>query len=122
MICSFSKITLTNKQFFLGPKKTIINVSSNVQIRQFKNFKRTFLSMSKKNNIEKSEGKIEGKTPLAFFQEIKDEIEMVEWPTIDRLLKQFVIVVISLVFSALLIFSVDGLFATISKTLFEGKS
>ena len=74
------------------------------------------LSSKEKNESESQENSI-----LAFFQEVKDEIKMVEWPTIDRLSKQFVIVVISLVFSSILIFSVDGLFATMSKYLFEGK-
>ncbi|ABW98165.1 secE (nucleomorph) [Hemiselmis andersenii] len=57
---------------------------------------------------------------LDFFQEVKDEIKMIEWPTFDRVLKQFVIVLISLVFSALFIFSIDGLFAAGNKILFEG--
>jgi len=89
-----------------------------------KNHNRLGLS-HKENKIlcskEKNETKSEENSILAFFQEVKDEVNMVEWPTIDRLSKQFVIVVISLVFSSILIFSVDGLFATMSKYLFEGK-
>ena len=47
---------------------------------------------------------------------------MVEWPSVEKLFKQFVIVVISLVVSAFLIFSVDGIFASLSQFLFEGKA
>ena len=74
------------------------------------------LMFKKEENLDKSKMNI-----LDFLQDVKDEIKMVEWPTIDRLSKQFVIVVMSLVFSALFIFSIDGLFASASKYLFEGK-
>jgi len=57
---------------------------------------------------------------LTFLQEIIFEMKMIEWPSIDRLFKQFVIVVISLVFSAIFIYSVDGVFTSLSKILFEG--
>nr|UXY87853.1 preprotein translocase secE subunit [Cryptomonas curvata] len=57
----------------------------------------------------------------SFWKEITEEIKMIEWPSVDRLFKQFVIVVISLVLSAFVIYSVDGLFAWGSKILFEGK-
>jgi preprotein translocase SecE subunit len=58
---------------------------------------------------------------LNFFLEVKNEINMIEWPTFDKLFKQFVIVVMSLVLSALLIYSIDGFFAFLSQILFEGK-
>mmetsp|Transcript_1000 Transcript_1000/g.2178 ORF Transcript_1000/g.2178 Transcript_1000/m.2178 type:complete len:84 (-) Transcript_1000:192-443(-) len=75
-----------------------------------------------KNNSSKEDSVVLEKqlSVLDFFQEVKDEIKMIEWPTLDRVLKQFVIVVISLVFSALFIFSIDGLFAAGNKILFEG--
>lgn len=57
---------------------------------------------------------------LNFVNEITAEMKMIEWPSLDRLFKQFVIVVISLVFSAVFIYSVDGVFASLSKFLFEG--
>ena len=47
-------------------------------------------------------------------------MKMIEWPSLDRLFKQFVIVVISLVFSAVFIYAIDGIFASLSKFLFEG--
>lgn len=57
---------------------------------------------------------------LKFINDITNEMKMIEWPSLDRLFKQFVIVVISLVFSAVFIYSVDGVFASLSKFLFEG--
>mmetsp|Transcript_19111 Transcript_19111/g.38993 ORF Transcript_19111/g.38993 Transcript_19111/m.38993 type:complete len:135 (-) Transcript_19111:1190-1594(-) len=57
-----------------------------------------------------------------FIKEVAEETRMVEWPSLDRLFKQFVIVVISLVLSAFVIYSVDGIFASISQFLFEGKN
>merc|ERR1711865_440947 len=59
-------------------------------------------------------------TTVSFIKEITTEMKMIEWPSVDRLFKQFVIVVISLVFSAIFIYSVDGVFASLSKLLFEG--
>jgi|Transcript_43418 preprotein translocase SecE subunit len=76
--------------------------------------------------LEKNQEKISYKkdendeNTLTFIQEITSEMKMIEWPSIDRLFKQFVIVVISLVFSAIFIYSVDGVFASLSKLLFEG--
>ena len=57
---------------------------------------------------------------LFFIKEISTEMKMIEWPSLDRLFKQFVIVVISLVFSAVFIYAIDGIFASLSKFFFEG--
>mmetsp|Transcript_3064 Transcript_3064/g.7176 ORF Transcript_3064/g.7176 Transcript_3064/m.7176 type:complete len:128 (-) Transcript_3064:102-485(-) len=59
---------------------------------------------------------------FSFIKEVAEETRMVEWPSLERLFKQFVIVVISLVISAFIIYSVDGFFASLSQFLFEGKS
>mmetsp|Transcript_48939 Transcript_48939/g.76363 ORF Transcript_48939/g.76363 Transcript_48939/m.76363 type:complete len:132 (+) Transcript_48939:2679-3074(+) len=69
------------------------------------------------NTFDESKG-----NPFAFFFEVIEETKMIEWPTANRLFKQFVIVVISLVISAFLIYSIDGVFASLSKSLFEGKN
>jgi len=79
-----------------------------------------------KNSIIKMVNEKEEKSsedfPVSFLKEIIDETKMVEWPSVEKLFKQFVIVVISLVVSAFLIFSVDGIFASLSQFLFEGKA
>jgi preprotein translocase SecE subunit len=75
-------------------------------------------SDEKNQNIEK-EGEND-QSIFSFFKETLTEMNMIEWPSLDRLFKQFVIVVISLVFSAVFIYSVDGIFASMSKFLFEG--
>jgi preprotein translocase SecE subunit len=76
----------------------------------------------KKNEIGYNENKpIENEdNALSFIKEISTEMKMIEWPSLDRLFKQFVIVVISLVFSAVFIYAIDGIFASLSKFLFEG--
>mmetsp|Transcript_21578 Transcript_21578/g.54454 ORF Transcript_21578/g.54454 Transcript_21578/m.54454 type:complete len:122 (+) Transcript_21578:763-1128(+) len=92
--------------------------SPNLVFFSKKNKQARFSPIKMQKNEEESSGN--KSTILDFFQEVKDEIKMIEWPALDRVLKQFVIVVISLVFSALFIFSIDGLFAAGNKILFEG--
>ena len=73
-----------------------------------------------KNELEKEKNGDNDENILNFFKEITVEMRMIEWPSLDRLFKQFVIVVISLVFTFVFIYSVDGIFASLSKYLFEG--
>ena len=75
-----------------------------------------------KNEVSYNENKqVENKdNALSFIKEISTEMKMIEWPSLDRLFKQFVIVVISLVFSAVFIYAIDGIFASLSKFFFEG--
>lgn len=73
-----------------------------------------------KNDLEKEKNEDNDENILNFFKEITNEMKMIEWPSLDRLFKQFVIVVISLVFTFVFIYSVDGIFASLSKYLFEG--
>ena len=79
-------------------------------------------NLEKKSETSYDEDKpVENKeNSLSFFKEITTEMKMIEWPSVDRLFKQFVIVVISLVFSAVFIYAIDGIFASLSKFLFEG--
>ena len=103
-----------------------INIRKNILIQKNQDLK-YFKKYSKKSNEgfkmddqNKNDKKIF--MPFIFFKEIIEETQMVEWPSKERLFKQFVIVVISLVISALLVFSVDGIFASLSQFLFEGKN
>lgn len=87
--------------------------------------KSTINSFCKENSSEETTENLENKEEskkdiFFFFKETVSELNMIEWPSLDRLFKQFVIVVISLVFSAIFIYSVDGIFASMSKFLFEG--
>ena len=78
-------------------------------------------SEKKDGNTNDEDKSVENKEDsLSFFKEITTEMKMIEWPSLDRLFKQFVIVVISLVFSAVFIYAIDGIFASLSKFLFEG--
>jgi preprotein translocase SecE subunit len=89
------------------------------------NYKKNFKLLCKSDKVEETieiEYKNDEPTEntVSFLKEISTEMKMIEWPSLDRLFKQFVIVVISLVFSAVFIYSVDGVFASLSKYLFEG--
>lgn len=90
-------------------RKTLLKEKINANEKQEPDFENNNKNLKSKKNL------------FSFWEEILEEAKMVEWPTIDRLFKQFVIVVISLVISAFIIYSVDGLFAWGSKLLFEGK-
>jgi len=88
-------------------------------------YKKNFKLLCKSDKVEETiEVEYKNDEPtentVSFLKEISTEMKMIEWPSLDRLFKQFVIVVISLVFSAVFIYSVDGVFASLSKYLFEG--
>jgi preprotein translocase SecE subunit len=99
----------------------LMSPRTKIQIKSNKNFPLYCKNEFSDDNIQMKEmnKKIEEKN-LTFINEITNEMKMIEWPSLDRLFKQFVIVVISLVFSAVFIYSVDGVFASLSKFLFEG--
>ncbi len=111
-------------------KSFICNYNSNIKTKKkifkekaddnLENFK-----VNQEHDVEviNNDFKLDSETNwFSFWKEISEEIKMVEWPSVDRLFKQFVIVLISLVVSAFIIYSVDGLFAWGSKILFEGKN
>jgi len=102
----------TCKNFSLKNKKSFRNSLNFHQFCKVEN------SDEKNQTIEKKEE--DDQSIFSFFKETLTEMNMIEWPSLDRLFKQFVIVVISLVFSAVFIYSVDGVFASMSKFLFEG--
>ena len=118
--------------FIINPNSSILNFNgksssklmsprTKIKIKSTKNIPIFCKNKISDENVqsEEEEKKIEEKK-LTFINEITNEMKMIEWPSIDRLFKQFVIVVISLVFSAVFIYSVDGVFASLSKFLFEG--
>jgi preprotein translocase SecE subunit len=108
-ICNYSSHIKTKKQVF---KEKADDTQENFKVNQKHDAEVI-------NNDFKSDSETNW---FSFWKEISEEIKMVEWPSVDRLFKQFVIVLISLVVSAFIIYSVDGLFAWGSKILFEGKN
>ena len=68
--------------------------------------------LKKSIDIKKNELKIK-------LDEIGNEIDTIDWPNFDRLFKQFVLVIISVVISAFIIYSVDGVFAWSSRIFFN---
>jgi preprotein translocase SecE subunit len=112
--------------FLKNFKFTIINTPKNISFLKNKDLN-CFKQYSKKVNVtlkmdDQNKNDKKNFMPFMFLKEIIEETQMVEWPSTERLFKQFVIVVISLVVSALLVFSVDGIFASLSQFLFEGKN
>lgn len=105
--------------------KKILLFSHTVKSKQKKKF--AFKMNDNKEKYLEDKSNLEGKKSffladtINFFKEVNQEVRLVEWPTLDRLFRQFVIVIVSLVFSALVIYTVDGIFASASKFLFEGR-
>jgi preprotein translocase SecE subunit len=117
--CSYNSISVNNRNFIINKlkiRKTIVNQKTNGNEEKFVLNKELESETESLNVDSNSNNNI-----YSFWKEISEEIKMIEWPSVDRLFKQFVIVVISLVFSAFVIYSVDGLFAWGSGILFEGK-
>ena len=114
-------ITNNTLSFLISKDRIFTNTfSKKVRSHEFK--KNNFCNFSKNEDSEENKeyGKEKNENIFSFLKEIASEMKMIEWPSLDRLFKQFVIVVISLVFSAIFIYSVDGVFSSLSKFFFEG--
>jgi preprotein translocase SecE subunit len=114
---------ITNKtlSFSISKDKIFTNTfSKKVKLHGFK--KKNSFNFSKNENSEENKEYVKERNEnmFSFLKEIATEMKMIEWPSLDRLFKQFVIVVLSLVFSAIFIYSVDGVFSSLSKFFFEG--
>ncbi len=121
----FSKtIVIKKKKSFISNYTSYITIKKQI-LKEKENNNQESFNTNQEQNVEfiNNDFKLDSETNwFSFWKEISDEVKMVEWPSIDRLFKQFVIVLISLVVSAFIIYSVDGLFAWGSKILFEGKN
>jgi preprotein translocase subunit SecE len=61
-----------------------------------------------------------GFNPTKFFQETKEELGKVVWPSRQQLISESAAVLLMVVLSATLIYLVDGLFVLLSKQVFGG--
>jgi preprotein translocase SecE subunit len=109
-----------NQYFIIKSKKNDENLSNELNLITTKKNKEKF-NLENQTIVEEKSFYGKNVALLNFFFEVKNEVEMIEWPSFAKLFKQFVIVVISLVFSAIFIYSIDGFFAYFSKIFFEGK-
>jgi preprotein translocase subunit SecE len=73
--------------------------------------------VAKKNEAE-SEAKTTGFNISTFFQETKDELNKVVWPSRQQLLSESAAVLLMVTLSAVLIYLVDGFFAWAAKQVF----
>mmetsp|Transcript_35429 Transcript_35429/g.70899 ORF Transcript_35429/g.70899 Transcript_35429/m.70899 type:complete len:124 (+) Transcript_35429:4049-4420(+) len=114
---------ICNHSFYPNFSKLISNTKSLYVLKPTKEKKLYSLKVSDNNKeLQEENSSIPKKNNIwSFIKEVAEETRMIEWPSLERLFKQFVIVVISLVLSAFLIYSVDGFFASLSQFLFEGK-
>nr|UXY87357.1 preprotein translocase secE subunit [Cryptomonas sp.] len=109
--CTFSDIKFYRRSKITLTKKKTNDFDQNIELTKISLI--NLLNINKFNNNHSD--------IIIFLKEIYNDVKRIEWPTIDKLFKQFVIVSISLVSSALFIYSVDGLFAWGSKFLFESE-
>ena len=56
---------------------------------------------------------------LQFLKEVAEEFKTIEWPSVGRVFKILVIVIISIIVSAVGIYIVDGFFLSVAQYLFE---
>jgi preprotein translocase subunit SecE len=73
--------------------------------------------VAKKEETVSQESK-SGLNVTGFFQETKEELDKVVWPTRQQLISESVAVILMVILSATLIYLVDNFFAWASKQVF----
>ncbi|MDJ0519102.1 MAG: preprotein translocase subunit SecE [Trichodesmium sp. MO_231.B1] len=73
--------------------------------------------MAKKEDIRVQENK-EGFSPVTFFQETKEELDKVVWPSREQLISESVAVLLMVILSATIIYLVDELFSWAAGVVF----
>jgi preprotein translocase subunit SecE len=68
---------------------------------------------------EKDKEAAAGFNPTKFFQETKEELAKVVWPSRQQLISESAAVLLMVVLSATLIYLVDGLFVWVSGQVFQ---
>jgi len=73
--------------------------------------------VAKKEDIRVQENK-EGFSPVTFFQETKEELDKVVWPSREQLISESVAVLLMVILSATIIYLVDELFSWAAGVVF----
>ncbi|MCL2930376.1 MAG: preprotein translocase subunit SecE [Trichodesmium sp. St16_bin4-tuft] len=73
--------------------------------------------MVKKEGIKVQENK-EGLSPVTFFQETKEELDKVVWPSREQLISESVAVLLMVILSATIIYLVDEFFSWGAQVVF----
>ncbi len=71
----------------------------------------------KKEDIRVQENK-EGFSPVTFFQETKEELDKVVWPSREQLISESVAVLLMVILSATIIYLVDEFFSWAAGVVF----
>jgi len=71
----------------------------------------------KKEGIKVQEDK-EGLSPVTFFQETKEELDKVVWPSREQLISESVAVLLMVILSATIIYLVDEFFSWGAQVVF----
>jgi len=71
----------------------------------------------KKEGIKVQENK-EGLSPVTFFQETKEELDKVVWPSREQLISESVAVLLMVILSATIIYLVDEFFSWGAQVVF----
>ena len=73
--------------------------------------------MAKKQDVKVQENK-EGFSPVTFFQETKQELDKVVWPSREQLISESVAVLLMVILSATIIYLVDEFFSWAAGVVF----
>ena len=73
--------------------------------------------MAKKEGIKVQENK-EDLSPVTFFQETKEELDKVVWPSREQLISESVAVLLMVILSATIIYLVDEFFSWGAQVVF----
>jgi preprotein translocase subunit SecE len=71
-----------------------------------------------KENEVKSQEASSGFNPTTFFQETKDELDKVVWPSRQQLISESIAVILMVILSASLIYLVDNFFTWVATQVF----
>lgn len=74
--------------------------------------------MAKKNELEIQETQKSGFNPIGFFEETKEELTKVVWPSRQQVISESVAVLLMVILSASLIYLVDNFFGWAAKQVF----
>ena len=74
--------------------------------------------MAKKEDIKVQENK-EGFRPVTFFQETKEELDKVVWPSREQLISESAAVLLMVILSATIIYLVDEFFSWAAGVVFR---
>jgi preprotein translocase subunit SecE len=74
--------------------------------------------VAKKNEVEIQDTQKSGFNPISFFEETKEELAKVVWPSRQQVISESVAVLLMVILSASLVYLVDNFFGWAAKQVF----